>query len=70
MSNGDGTFGDRKFLPVTFYDAVLNFYAKHGGDTHSLAQALNNGLNEVENQKLMFCSDAQGIARLVLTGLG
>lgn len=64
------------------YDAVHNFYAKHGGDTHSLAQmgadiaacaqaglaqALNNGLNEVENQELMFCSDAQRIARLVLS---
>lgn len=66
-------------------DAVRTLYVTHGGDTHSLAQmgvdiaacaqaglaeALNNGLNEAENQELMRCSDAQRIARLVLTGLG
>lgn len=70
---------------VPDYDAVRSLYAKHGGDTLSmaqigediaacatagLAQTLNNGLNEAENQELMCCSDAQRIARLVLTGLG
>jgi hypothetical protein len=35
-----------------------------------LAAALNNGLDEVENRELMYCTDPQRIARLVLTGLG
>lgn len=73
----------RTYVPD--YDAVRTLYAKHGSDMRSLAQmgadimacaqaglaqALNNGLNEAENQELIRCSDAQRIARLVLTGLG
>lgn len=70
---------------MTDHDAVLALYEQHGGNTCSmvqmgsdikartrvgLAQALNNGLDEAENRELMCCTDAQRIAKLVLTGLG
>ncbi len=35
-----------------------------------LDKALNNGLDEAENRELMYCTDPQRIARLVLTALG
>lgn len=67
------------------YDAVLSLYGQHNCDyiplskicdeitaraKHGIDQALNNGLDEAENQELMFCTDAQRIAMLVLIGLG
>jgi hypothetical protein len=67
------------------YDAAVALYQQHGGDFRpmeemgtdiaaragaGLAAALNNGLDEVENRELMYCTDPQRIARLVLTGLG
>ncbi len=70
---------------IADYDAAVVLYEEHGGDFRSiermgadiaastatgLAQALNNGLDEVENRELMRCTDPQRIARLVLTGLG
>jgi hypothetical protein len=66
------------------YDACVALYGQHGGDFHSLermgadfcsalkagiAQALNNGLDDAENRELISSTDAQRIARLVLTGL-
>ncbi len=66
------------------YDAALGFYAQGGGEFRSMAQmakeigacgtaglapALNNGLDEAENQELMASTDPQRIAWLVLTGL-
>lgn len=35
-----------------------------------LAQALHNGPDEAENQELLYCTDPQRIAGLVLSGLG
>jgi hypothetical protein len=86
MNNERPEFADawaRQHLPD--YDAVLALYAQHGGDVRSmaqmstdiatcaqegLAQALNNGLDEVENRELVASTDPQRIAWLVLTGLG
>lgn len=74
---------ERKFL--TDHDKVHALYKQYGGDAltmermgadiklrvgNGLAQALNNGLNDADNQELMLCTDAQRIAKLVLTGLG
>lgn len=73
----------RKYL--TDHDKVYALYKQYGGDActmermgadiksragSGLAQALNNGLNDADNQELMWCTDAQRIAKLVLTGLG
>jgi hypothetical protein len=67
------------------YDAAVALYQQHGGDFRpmeemgtgiaaragaGLAAALHSGLDEVENRELMYCTDPQRIARLVLTGLG
>lgn len=67
------------------YDSVRALYTQHGGDFHPMeqmgadmaacatagvAKALNNGLNEAENKELIYCTDAQRISQLVLTGLG
>lgn len=63
----------------------IPFYEQHGGEFHSLermgteigsfakaglAQALNNGLDEVENRELMISTDAQRVVSLVMIGLG
>ena len=70
---------------MTDYDAAVALYQQHGGDFHPMEQmgmhiaaraevglvsALNNGLDEAENRELMYCTDPQRIAWLVLTGLG
>lgn len=67
------------------YKVAQEFYPQHDSKFHSLEQmgadieaygqnglpaALNNGLNEAENQELIHCTDPQRIASLVLTGLG
>ena len=66
------------------YDAAMALYQTHGGEFRSietmraeiiaqskvgLALALNNGLDDAENRKLMHSTDAQQIAQLVLRGL-
>ncbi|MGH8510257.1 MAG: TIR domain-containing protein [Gammaproteobacteria bacterium] len=65
------------------YEAARALYAKLGGEFHSMAQmgadiaatgpmlaaALNNGLDEAENQELMHCTDPQRIATLMLIGM-
>lgn len=71
-----------QFVPD--YDAALSLYGQHGGDLRTLehvgsniatnantnlASVFNNGLSESENHKLLYCSDPQRIAQLVLTGL-
>lgn len=70
---------------VPDYFACIAFYGQNGGKFHSLEQmgadissfakaglskALNNGLDEAENQELMESTDSQRVARLVLMGLG
>lgn len=69
---------------VPYYDDVLALYRQHGGDLHTMeqmgadiaacasagiGQALNNGLNDLENKELICCTDPQRIAQLVLMGL-
>lgn len=69
---------------VPDYDAALGLWAQGGGKFHSMAEmgkeicaygaaglapALNNGLDEAENQELMISTDPQRIATLVLSGL-
>jgi hypothetical protein len=66
------------------YDSALALYGQDGSEFNSLerlgadigsfakaglAQALNNGLDEAENRELMASTDAQRIARLILSGL-
>lgn len=73
----------RQNLPE--HEATRALYAQMGGDLPSmarvgadlaasggagLAQALHNGLDEAENRELLYCTDPQRIAGLVLTGLG
>ena len=69
---------------VPDYDAAVDCYAKHGGVFTSmadigreirelsgtgLASALNNGLDDAENEELILCPEATRIAELVLAGL-
>lgn len=69
---------------IPHYDAARALFDEHGGTFHSIEQigeeikaiayagtasALNNGLNDDENNKLMTSTDPQYIVRLILTGL-
>ena len=69
---------------VPDYRAAVDCYAQHGGDfvsmqqmgadfTHAggrgLSAALNNGLDDTENEELILYSEPARIAELVLTGL-
>jgi hypothetical protein len=69
---------------VSDYDAAVACYGQYGGTFHGmedigndirrrstkgLASALNNGLNETENEELMHATEPARIAELVLTGL-
>jgi hypothetical protein len=66
------------------YDEAKALYAKYGIEFHSLerigteiegsgkaglATALNNGLNETENEELIYCTEPRRIVELTLTGL-
>ncbi|MCP4043413.1 MAG: TIR domain-containing protein [Gammaproteobacteria bacterium] len=69
---------------VPDFKASVSCYAEHGGEfigmtqmgreirekgKQGLAMALNNGLDDVENEELIYCLDPLRIAELVLTGL-
>lgn len=69
---------------IPHYDAARALFDEHGGTFHSIEQigeeikaiahagmasALNNGLNDDENYKLMTSTEPQHIARLILIGL-
>ncbi len=83
MQREEFTEGDAR-IHVPDYDAAVECYRQHGGTFHSmsdmgaelrnlsrggLAAALNNGLDDAQNEELIFCSDPIRIAELVLTGL-
>lgn len=69
---------------IPHYEAARALFKQYGGTFHSIEQigteikaighegmasALNNGLNDQENYKLMTSTDSNDIARLILTGL-